>query len=74
MTVYELIQELAQHDADREVVFDFTTKDSDVELEEDKPEGSTVIVDGEEKTGTDCNVTTFSYEGHKKVHIEIEED
>ncbi len=73
MTVYELIQELVQHDADKEVVIDFTTKDQNIELENDYNEGDEVVVTGEEKTGTEIGITTYRYDGYK-VHIVVEED
>ena len=74
MTVYELMQELVQYSADAEVVIDFTTNATDVDIEEDKAEGDTITVDGEEKTGTDIGLNTYAYERYQKVHIEVEED
>ena len=74
MTVYELIQELAQCEATSEVVIDFTINEINVEIEEGKFEGDTVTVDAEEKTGKDINVCSYGFDNRKKVHIEVEED
>lgn len=74
MTVYELIQELVQEDAGKEIVLNFKTKDIDVEVEEGQVEGDKITVDGEEKTSTDISINTYSFERHRKVHIECEED
>lgn len=74
MTVRELIQELIECDMDAEVVIDFTTKDTEIELDDDKSHGDIVNVPGEEKSGTDIEIVTYRHESYRKVHIEVEED
>lgn len=74
MTVYELIQELVQHDADADVVIDFTPKDFVVTVDSGLAEGDDMKIEVEECNGSDLSFNTFSYERYSKVHIEVKED
>jgi hypothetical protein len=74
MTVYELIQELVQYDANKEVVIDFTPRDFDVTVDSGLTEGDDMTIEMNECSGSDLSLSTLKFENHRRVHIEVEED
>lgn len=76
MTVYEMIQELAQYEADMEVEINITTDDYEmtVEVEEDVKDGeeTDVKLDIDEDIG-DFDIDVYrKYSNRKTVRINVE--
>ena len=71
MTVYELIQKLAEFPPDKEVVIDFKSNAFDTECLECNAD---IEVTKPEAVGYIDNIEDYPHEGFKKVHIVCEED